>query len=52
MYNTLGDICEKHQNFKKKWPPDIHLESENFANIPIRLDIPQNPPFGTEMDTL
>ena len=47
MYNTLGDICEKHKNFEKKWPPDGHLESEKVENIPIRLVIPQNPPFGT-----
>ena len=53
MCNTLGDIFEKHPNFgEKKWPLDGHLESQNFANIPIKLIIPQNPLFGTGMDTL
>ena len=49
--NTFGDICEKHQNFRKKWPLGGHFESENVTNIPIWLVIPQNPPFGTGLDS-
>ena len=52
MCDTFGDICKKHQNYRKKWPPGGHFESENVVNILIRLVIPQNPPFGTGTDTL
>ena len=43
---------KKRQNYGKKWPPGGHLESEDVANILIRLVIPQNPPFGIGTDTL
>ena len=52
MCDTFGDICKKHQNYGKKWPPGSHLESENFVNILMRLVKPQKTPFGSETDTL
>ena len=48
----MGIFVKKQQIFVKNWLLGDHLESDNFANIPIRLVIPQKPPFGTGMDTL
>ena len=52
MCNTFGDICKNIKISGKKWQTNGHLESENDANILIRLVIPQNPPFRTGTDTL